>query len=63
MAKLYASEIAEAVASDAVQLHGGNGYTREYPVERHYRHTKIYQIGEGASAIQRNIVAKEVLGL
>jgi alkylation response protein AidB-like acyl-CoA dehydrogenase len=63
MAKLYASEIAEAVASDAVQLHGGNGYTREYPVDRHYRHTKIYQIGEGASAIQRNIVAKEVLGL
>ena len=63
MAKLYASEIAEEVASDAVQLHGGNGYTREYPVERHYRHTKIYQIGEGASEIQRNIIAKEVLDL
>jgi alkylation response protein AidB-like acyl-CoA dehydrogenase len=63
MAKLYASEIAEGVASDAIQLHGGNGYTREYPVERHYRHTKIYQIGEGASEIQRNIIAKEVLDL
>ena len=63
MAKLYASEIAEEVASDAIQLHGGNGYTREYPVERHYRHTKIYQIGEGASEIQRNIIAKEVLDL
>ena len=63
MAKLYASEIAEEVASDAIQLHGGNGYTREYPVERHYRHTKIYQIGEGASEIQRNIIAKEVLNL
>ena len=46
-----------------VSLHGGNGYTREYPVERHYRHTKIYQIGEGASEIQRNIIAKEVLDL
>ena len=63
MAKLYASEIAEEAASDAIQLHGGNGYTRDYPVERHYRHTKIYQIGEGASEIQRNIIAKEVLDL
>ena len=63
MAKLYASEIAEEVASDAIQLHGGNGYTRDYPVERHYRHTKIYQIGEGASEIQRNIIAGEVLDL
>jgi alkylation response protein AidB-like acyl-CoA dehydrogenase len=63
MAKLYASEIAEEVASDAIQLHGGNGYTTDYPVERHYRHTKIYQIGEGASEIQRNIIAKELLDL
>jgi len=61
MAKLYASEIAEEVASDAVQLHGGNGYTREYPVERQYRHAKIYQIGEGASAVQRDIIADELL--
>ncbi|PSP99851.1 acyl-CoA dehydrogenase [Halobacteriales archaeon QS_4_70_19] len=63
MAKLYASEIAEEVASDAIQLHGGNGYTTDYAVSRHYKHTKIYQIGEGASEIQRNIIAKEVLGL
>ncbi|MFB6164525.1 MAG: acyl-CoA dehydrogenase family protein [Haloarculaceae archaeon] len=63
MAKLYASEIAEEVASDAMQIHGGNGYTREYPVERQYRHAKIYQIGEGTSEIQRNIIAKELLGL
>jgi len=62
MAKLYASEIAEAVASDAMQLHGGNGYTREFPVERQYRHAKIYQIGEGTSEIQRNIIADELLG-
>ncbi len=63
MAKLYASEIAEEVASDAVQLHGGNGYTRDYPVERQFRHTKIYQIGEGTSEIQRNIIAGELLDL
>ncbi|WP_246988678.1 acyl-CoA dehydrogenase family protein [Halorientalis marina] len=63
MAKLHASEAAESVASDAMQLHGGNGYTREYPVERQYRHAKIYQIGEGTSEIQRNIIAKELLGL
>ena len=62
MAKLYASEIAEEVASDAVQIHGGNGYTRAYPVERQYRHAKIYQIGEGTSEIQRNILAQELLG-
>lgn len=62
MAKLYASEIAEEVASDALQIHGGNGYTRDYPVERQYRHAKIYQIGEGTSEIQRNIIAQEVLG-
>ena len=61
MAKLYASEVAEEVASDAMQLHGGNGYTREYPVERQYRHAKIYQIGEGTSEIQRNIIADELL--
>jgi len=61
MAKLYASEIAEEVASDAVQIHGGNGYTRDYPVERQYRHAKMYQIGEGTSEIQRNIIAGELL--
>lgn len=61
MAKLYASEIAEEVASDAVQIHGGNGYTRDYPVERQYRHAKIYQIGEGTSEIQKNIIAEELL--
>ncbi len=61
MAKLYASEIAEEVASDAIQVHGGNGYTRDYPVERQYRHAKIYQIGEGTSEIQKNIIAEELL--
>ncbi len=63
MAKLYASEVAEDVASDAVQVHGGNGYTRAYPVERQFRHAKIYQIGEGTSEIQRNVIAGELLDL
>ncbi|MFP4625542.1 MAG: acyl-CoA dehydrogenase family protein [Natronomonas sp.] len=57
MAKLYAGEICEEVASDAMQIHGGNGYTTEYPVERQYRHAKIYQIGEGTNEIQRNIIS------
>ena len=61
MAKLYASEAAESVASDAIQIHGGNGYTRDYPVERQYRHAKIYQIGEGTNEIQRNIIAGTLL--
>jgi len=61
MAKLYASEAAESVASDAIQIHGGNGYTRDYPVERQYRHAKIYQIGEGTSEVQRNVIAEHVL--
>jgi alkylation response protein AidB-like acyl-CoA dehydrogenase len=61
IAKLYASEIAEEVASEAVQIHGGNGYTRDYPVERQFRHAKIYQIGEGTSEIQKNIIADELL--
>ena len=57
MAKLYAGEICEEVASDAMQIHGGNGYTTEYPVERQYRHAKLYQIGEGTNEIQRNIIS------
>ena len=61
MAKLYAGEICEEVASDAMQIHGGNGYTTEYPVERQYRHAKIYQIGEGTNEIQRNIIADLLL--
>jgi len=61
MAKLYAGEICEEVASDAMQIHGGNGYTTEYPVERQYRHAKIYQVGEGTNEIQRNIISKLLL--
>lgn len=60
MSKLKASEIAEEVASDAVQIHGGYGYTKEFAVERYYRAAKVMQIIEGTSEIQRNIIARHV---
>ena len=58
MAKLFASETAMRVATDAVQIHGGYGYTTDYPVERHFRDAKITQIYEGTSQIQRLVVAR-----
>jgi alkylation response protein AidB-like acyl-CoA dehydrogenase len=54
---------AEAVASEAMQIYGGNGYTRDYPHERQYRHAKIYQSGEGTSEIQPNSDETELLDL
>ena len=62
MAKLYASEIAMRAARDAIQIFGGYGYTREYPVERYFRDVKLCQIGEGTSEIQRIVISKR-LGL
>lgn len=62
LAKLYASEVATRVAADAVQIHGGYGFMREYRVSRIYRDVKILTIGGGTSEIQREIVAKR-LGL
>ena len=61
MAKLYASEVAERVASMAVELHGGNGFTREFPVEKFYRDAKIGKIYEGTSNMQLQTIAKTVL--
>ena len=61
MAKLFASEAAMDVTIDAVQLHGGFGYSREYPVERMMRDAKITEIGEGTSEIQRILIARELL--
>ena len=61
MAKLFASEAAMDVTIDAVQLHGGYGYSREYPVERMMRDAKITEIGEGTSEIQRIVIARELL--
>jgi alkylation response protein AidB-like acyl-CoA dehydrogenase len=62
MAKLFASEIANDVARDAVQIHGGYGYINESAVSRFYRDAKILEIGEGTSEVQRMIIARELLG-
>ncbi len=62
MAKLYATEIAVKAASEAVLLHGGRGYSNEYPVERHYRDIKGLQIYEGTSHIQRIVIARDIIG-
>jgi len=61
MAKYYASEVAVKVANDAVQIFGGNGYTKEFPVEKFYRDAKLCTIGEGTSEIQKIVIARESL--
>jgi len=61
MAKLFSSELAVKVSSWAVQIHGGYGFTKEYPVEKFYRDSKLATIGEGTSEIQRWIIAQKVL--
>jgi alkylation response protein AidB-like acyl-CoA dehydrogenase len=61
MAKYYSSEIAVKVAADAVQIFGGYGYTRDFPVEKFYRDSKLCTIGEGTSEIQKIVIAREVL--
>jgi alkylation response protein AidB-like acyl-CoA dehydrogenase len=61
MAKLYASETAVAVSEDAVQIHGGYGYIKEYPPEKYWRDSKICTIGEGTSEIQRLVIARQIL--
>ena len=61
MAKLYASEIAVKVCEEAIQIHGGYGYTKDYPAEKYWRDSKLCTIGEGTSEIQRIIIAREIL--
>ena len=61
MAKLFASEAATRACGKAVQIHGGYGYTREFPVERYLRDAKLCEIGEGTSQVQRMVIAKHVL--
>ena len=63
MAKLYASEMAMRVTTDAIQVHGGYGYIKDYPVERFFRDAKITQIYEGTSQIQRLVIARSLLEL
>ncbi|MFN2421508.1 MAG: acyl-CoA dehydrogenase family protein, partial [Gemmatimonadota bacterium] len=60
-AKLFCSEFAMRTTIQAVQIHGGNGYTRDYPVERMMRDAKVTEIGEGTSEIQRVVIAREIL--
>jgi alkylation response protein AidB-like acyl-CoA dehydrogenase len=62
MSKEYASRVAVDVANEAVQIHGGAGYVDDFPVERFYRDSKITQIYEGTTEIQKNIIARELLG-
>ena len=61
MSKMYASEICVEVANDAVQIHGGYGYTKDYPVEKFYRDSKLCTIGEGTTEIQKLVIAREIL--
>ncbi len=60
MAKLYASEIAMSATHQAIQIHGGYGYMREYQVERFFRDARLLEIGEGTSEILRNVIAREI---
>lgn len=60
MAKMFASEVAEKVCSDAIQIHGGYGYVRDFPVERYYRDVRISQIYEGANDIQRLVIGRAI---
>jgi alkylation response protein AidB-like acyl-CoA dehydrogenase len=62
MAKLYASEVAVRVSNDAIQVFGGYGYVKDYPVEKYYRDAKLCTIGEGTSEIQRMVIARQILG-
>jgi alkylation response protein AidB-like acyl-CoA dehydrogenase len=62
MAKLFATEVSEKVCRNAIQIHGGYGYSSEYPVERIYRDTRLMTIGEGTSEIQRLVIARSILG-
>jgi alkylation response protein AidB-like acyl-CoA dehydrogenase len=61
MAKLYASEIAVKVCEEAIQIHGGYGYTKDYPPEKHWRDSKICTIGEGTSEVQRLVIARQLV--
>jgi len=61
MAKVYATEAATFVTHRAIQIHGGYGYVKEYPVERFYRDARVTEIYEGASEIQRMVIARELV--
>jgi butyryl-CoA dehydrogenase len=60
MAKLFASETAEQVCNDAIQIHGGYGYLNDFPVERIYRDVRVCKIYEGTSEIQRLVISRQI---
>ena len=62
MAKLFSGEVAVRVANEAVQIHGGYGFIKDYPAEKYYRDVKLCTIGEGTSEIQRLVIARQILG-
>jgi butyryl-CoA dehydrogenase len=61
IAKLFCSELAMRATTKAIQIHGGYGYTKDYPVERYMRDAKICEIGEGTSEIQRLVISRQLL--
>ena len=61
MAKYYASEISVEVSTEAVQIFGGYGYTKDFPAEKYYRDSKLCTIGEGTSEIQKLVISREIL--
>jgi alkylation response protein AidB-like acyl-CoA dehydrogenase len=61
MAKLFASETCVKVANEAVQIHGGYGFTKDFPVEKFLRDSKLCTIGEGTSEIQKVVIARKIL--
>ena len=61
MAKYFASEVCVKAASEAVQIHGGYGFTKDFPVEKFYRDAKLCTIGEGTSEIQKLVIARKIL--
>ena len=61
MAKYYASEVAVRVSTEAVQIFGGYGYTKDFPVEKFYRDSKLCTIGEGTSEIQKLVISRKIL--
>src|SRR5690606_18552059 len=61
MAKYYASEVAVEVSNHSVQVHGGYGFTKDYPAEKYFRDAKLCTIGEGTSAIQKMVISRELI--
>ena len=60
MAKLFASEAAVEISNESVQIHGGYGFTKDFPAEKFFRDAKLCTIGEGTSAIQRMVISREI---